>query len=111
MAGQTNLATQHHIISQLSAPGNARLRDHQAMFAQSYVVGDLYQIVDLGTLSNDRWPQCSAINGHIGPDLDFITNDHIPDLRHLEMKSSIQHISKPGGPNNRARVNPNAAPD
>src|SRR5262245_9513876 len=61
------------------------MRNDHAVPADDDVVGDLNEVVDLRTLTNDRVRQRSSVDRRVGPDLDIIADDHAADLRHLHV--------------------------
>src|SRR5262245_51758131 len=105
MPGQADLPGQDDIIAKLCAPGNASLRHHQAVLADGYIVGNLDQVIDLRAFADNGWAQGTAVNGYVGPDLDVVAQYYVPDLRHLAVKTRIQHVTKAISADDAPRVN------
>jgi hypothetical protein len=60
MTGNSGLARQDDMIVKPGAPGNSRLRDHNAPGAQLHVVSDLNQIIGL-MYQSPPTPACQAL--------------------------------------------------
>ena len=60
------------------------------MAADDDVVGDLNQLVDLGSLADDRVAVGAAVDRRPGADLDVVLDDDAADLRHLEMAAGTE---------------------
>src|ERR1043166_7226826 len=108
MPGQADLPGQHHVIAELRAPGNTRLRHHQAVFADGHIMRYLNQVIDLGALADNGRSQRATVDGHIGPDLDVVAQDYISDLRHLAVHTRVQHVPKTIGADDTAGVDADA---
>jgi len=100
VAGEAGLAGEDDIVAQFGAARDTHLRDHQAMLAYGDVVPDLHQVVDLRPLADDRWSQRPPVNGHVGPNFHIVSNDYMPNLRHLSVNPVIEHVTKTVGPDN-----------
>ena len=85
MAGQAGLAAEGGEIADHGRARNAALRHQHAMAADDDVVGDLNQVVDLGSLADDRVAVGAAVDRRPGADLDVVLDDDAADLRHLEV--------------------------
>src|SRR4051794_150958 len=69
MTGNTGLARQDDMIVKPGAPGNSRLRDHNAPGTKLHGVSDLNQIIDHGAAANDRIRTSTAIDRGVRSDL------------------------------------------
>src|ERR1700676_3902147 len=94
MPRQAYLAAENNVVSQLRAPGNAGLRDDQAMLADGHVVRNLDQVINLRAFADDRRTERSPINGHVRADFHVIANDHVANLRHLAMETAVEHVTE-----------------
>src|SRR6516165_5009969 len=59
------------------------------------VVGDLHEVVDLGSFADDCIRQGSSVDRGIGSDLNIIANDYAADLRHFDVSIAAQGKSEP----------------
>src|SRR5258708_7903697 len=94
MPGQANLSAQNDIVAQLGAAGDAGLRNHQAMLAESHVVRNLDEVVYFGTLPNQGRSERAAVNGHVGTNLDVVLDDHVANLGDLYMNSTVLNVTE-----------------
>src|SRR5215469_16044724 len=81
------------------------------MFSEGHVMGDLDQVVDLGSLANHSRPQCAAVDCDIGADFHIIANNDVANLRDLAMSAIIEDVTKSVRTDHCARVNTNAIAD
>ena len=89
-----DLTAQHGKISHRHAARYADLGDDQAMPSDRAVVSDLDEIVDLGSLADDRIARRAAVDRGIGADFDVVLNDDAPGLRDLLMASRRRQITE-----------------
>src|ERR1700722_7275994 len=80
MIGDTDLASQYDEIAHLDTARDADLGGDQTMPPDRAVVGDLHQIVDLGSLADRRVAGRAAVDCRIGANLDIILNNDAPRL-------------------------------
>jgi len=85
MVGNADLTGQHGEVGNCRAAGDTDLRDNQAMAADRNVVSDLHEIVDLGSLTDDRVAGGAAVDRGIGANFDLILDNHAPGLRNFLM--------------------------
>src|SRR5438477_10414741 len=95
MAGNTDLASERRVPANLSAPCDAHLRHDDRMFPNDHIMRDLDESIDFSAFTYDSRAQRSPIDGYVGADLHVIVNNHVTDLRHLQVRSLIKHIAKP----------------
>src|SRR5690606_21688073 len=69
-------------IAQRDRPRNAALAGNHAATADTHIVGDLHQIVDLGAFPDDGVGHGAPVDGGVGADFDIVLNDDAADLRH-----------------------------
>src|SRR5215218_5858082 len=87
MAGDADLPTQHHIVAQDGAPGDAHLRGEQRVSADEDTVRDLHEVIDLRTGADPRLPHRRTIDRRIRANLDVVFDDDIGDLRNLLVRA------------------------
>src|SRR5690606_15181423 len=81
--GDTDATAHHYAVSERDRAGDTALPCNQAGAADTDVVGNLDEIVDLALLADDRIAQSSAVDCRIRTDFHIILNDDTADLRHL----------------------------
>src|SRR5262249_39993130 len=81
-------------ISQPRRASNSTLRHNHAMTADDNVVRDLYEVVDLGSFTDDRIGQGSSVDRGVGSDLNIITNYDTADLRHFHVPMATHGKAK-----------------
>ena len=79
-----DLPGQSDVFAEPSAAGDSRLGCDHGMLTDDHIVGDLYQVVDLGSSLNDGFAQRRSIDRGIGADLHVIFDDDDADLRDLD---------------------------
>src|ERR1043166_3281233 len=96
MPGEPHLASKGDKITQPGAASDAHLGNDDAMLPHNYVMGDLHEVIDLGTFADDSRTEGAAIDGDIGADFNIIMNDHIANLRHLAVEPGLllQYIAE-----------------
>ena len=72
---------------------------------------DLNQVVDLGSLADDRVADGAAIDRGLSPDLDVVLDDDAADLRDLGVAARPQHVAEPILPDAATRVDDDAIAD
>ena len=77
------------LVAKLRRSGDPDLRDEQAVPADSHVVRDHHEIVDLRPFADDGLAECGAIDRRAGADLDVVLDAHDSDLRNLVMASAF----------------------
>src|SRR6516164_1010080 len=87
MTNNANLAAQGHEIAKLGATGNTGLCDDDAMSSNHHVVPNLYEIINLRALTDDRIAQGPAVDRRICADFNVILDDDAPDLGHFLVSS------------------------
>jgi len=71
------------VPSQLCRPCDAGQGNDQTILPNFHVVGNLNQIIQLGTVTNECVAQCPTVNRGIGTNLHIIANLHTPQLRYF----------------------------
>jgi len=89
MSRQTSLPSQYHIVLDHSAPGQTRLCHDQTAFTYPHVVGNLYQVVDFGTLPDHSITQATTIDRRIGADLNVGLDDTATDVSNWLVTSGL----------------------
>src|SRR5450755_131951 len=98
------LARCDHARAQLRAAGDADLTAQRAMFADRDVVPDLHEIVDLRSAADDGGPGHGAVDGRTRADLHAIADDHVADLRDLDLLDAHAHEAEAVAADDAARV-------
>src|SRR5579871_1796876 len=93
MSRNSRLRGDDTIISQARAAGETHLAHHQTMPADGHVVRDMYEVVDLRALADDRGTEGATVNGRVGADLHIIMDDHVTDLQHLAVAAFVEHVA------------------
>ena len=81
MAGDSDLARHDHFVSNAAAATDAYLRGNETTLADPDVVGDLNEVVDLGSGPDDGIVDAPAIDTGIGANLHIILDDATSDVR------------------------------
>ncbi len=111
VAGQSDLPAENHVVAQLGAPGDADLRDDDAMLTHGHVVRDLDEVIYLGAFADDGRPERAAINRHIRAQLHVVADDHAADLGHLAVDAVIEHVAEAIRADDRAGVDAHPVAD
>ena len=69
MIGYAGASAQHRAIAEPHGTRKADLPGNDAMAADLAIMGNLDQVIDLGSLSDDGIGQCPAIYGGVGADV------------------------------------------
>src|SRR5215467_6149919 len=69
---------------------------------------NLNEIIYFCSFADDCGSKRPAIDCHVGADFNIILDDYAPDLRHLQVSTGIQHITKSIGANDGSSVNADA---
>ena len=80
VVSHAHLPGHHHVIACRSAAGNADLRANEIVLSQSAVVGDLYQVIDLGSFPDDRGSIGATVDRGASADFNIVFHDDIPQL-------------------------------
>jgi len=91
----TNSCAENNEVFQSHAATQPRLTGYDAMAPNNNVVGDLNEVVDLGSLSNNRIANPAPIDCRSSSNLDIMLNYDNADLRHLEMPGCAHDETKP----------------
>ena len=75
--------------------GNAGTSGHGAVLADSNVVTNLHQVVELDAVLENRVLQRAAINAGIGADLDIIADHNRAELLDLDPPAIVWRKTKP----------------
>ena len=105
-----HLTRDRHVITDLRAASDSHLRHQNTVLPDSHIVGDLNQVIDLGTTADHRGPESRPIDRHIRTDFNVIMDDHLPHLRHLAVLTLVEHIAEAIRTNHRARMNTHTPP-
>src|ERR1043165_3512405 len=81
------------------------------MAADTYIVAYLHEVVDLGTLPDDRIPDRPPIDRRSGADFDVILDDYASDLGHLQVPFPAHHEAEAVLSDAAARMNDDAIAD
>jgi hypothetical protein len=111
MARHARLAGEDGVVAQFGTARDAGLRDEQAMLADLHVVRDLHQIVYFCAASDDRRAERAAVHRHVRADFHVIADDDIANLRHLPMKTAVEHVAEAVRADDRAGVDADAPAD
>ena len=84
MIDNTHLACQRHIFAYSCATGNPCLSRDDGIFPNHHVVGNLHEIVNLCTTTDNRAPQCRPVHRCVCADFNVVFNFHRSDLRNLD---------------------------
>src|SRR5688572_25020368 len=74
------------------------------MLPDFHVVTNLYQVIDLGPLAYDRFPQRSAVDRRAGSDFDVVLDPHDSNLRNFVVLALIQGEAVTVRANDNARM-------
>ena len=77
MANNTSLATNHHVFAHLGATADTRLGGNNGTLADLYIMGNLYQVVQLYPLADDGGTHGCTVDSSIGTNFHLVFNDHI----------------------------------
>ena len=80
MADDADLTCYDAVGTNLARAGNARLRSDSRIATDNDIVGQLAEIVDLGTLMDDRRAHSGAVDAGVGANLHIVLDDHIAYL-------------------------------
>src|SRR5689334_11077115 len=69
---------------------------------------DLNKVIYFCSFTDDCWAKGAAIDCYVGADFNVILDDYVSDLRHLQVSTGIQHITKSIGANDGSRVDADA---
>ena len=111
MVGNADLTGQHGEVANCHAAGDTDLRDNQAMAADRNVVSDLHEIVDLGSLTDDRVAGGAAVDRGTGANFDLMLDNHAPGLRNFLMAVARGQKTKSILPDAYARMNDHPVAD
>ena len=78
MADGTRLGRHDDVFTDDRRPGNTCLSGDDRPLPDNNVVGDMDQVIDLGSLFDDRRFECCPIDGGVGTDLHVIIDDDVP---------------------------------
>ena len=105
MVDHANLTRQRHVRAQAAAARDANLCQEQVILTDLDVMGDMDQVVDLRTATDERLSYSGAVDAQIGTDFHIIFNAHPTDLWDFQMVAIwTRYIAIPIGPDHRTRV-------
>src|SRR5262245_59012072 len=89
MLAYADLASDQAIRPDRGAAGNSGLSRDHCIFADLDVVGDLDEIIELHAPADDCRLEGSPIDAGICPDLNIVFDDHLADLRELDVALTV----------------------
>jgi hypothetical protein len=99
MAYNTNLAAKYHILGNFCTARDTRLRGNHRILPNLYIMGYLYQVIQLYAFAYDRRAHGCPVNSSIGPHFNVILNNNITYLRYfLYLPSALGAKPKPSLP-------------
>ena len=101
---KARLAPCHHVVVHSHSSRKPALRGHHHVFADSAVVPDVHQVVDLRAVVNQRISQCATVYAGVRPNLNIRANLDTANLRKLLVAAVLQHKPKAVGPDHAARM-------
>lgn len=101
-------ATHGAVSANARAACHTHTASHGGVFANVHVVADLYEVVELDTVFNDRVLQCTTVNAGVGTDFDIVANRDRTELFNFFPSTLMQGKTKTIGANDHTSVN-NAA--
>ena len=78
------------------------------MPAESAVVADHHQVVDLRPLADPRRPEGASVDRRAGADLDVVGDLDVTELRNLDVPTVLEPVAEPVGPDHRLSVDDDA---
>ena len=92
--GHAGLSGKDDTIPQFCAPPNPDKCNDQSIFANGYIMADLYQIVDFRPLANPGFMETGTVNSRVCTDFYPIFQYHVPDLRDLGVEPGFGNKAK-----------------
>src|SRR5881628_2231491 len=89
MIRDSRLSGDDHVVLHLHAPGDSRQCHDQAARADAYVMGDVYEVVDLGAGPDHGIVHTAPVDARVRPDLDVIPDETAPDVRNLAVRLAV----------------------
>src|SRR5215207_2564678 len=93
MANDSCLPPNHYMIANFSTSAYARLCCDHGMMSYFYIVGNLYQVVQLCTGFNNCRTHCGTIDRGVSANFNMIFHNHISYLWYL-FERSEEHTSE-----------------
>jgi len=87
MSRHPDLSGQNTVILDNGTAGYPALRNKDTIFSNPDIVGNLHQVVNLGSLPNHCLIKPSPINGHVGPNFNILFDHNRANLRNLLIDS------------------------
>jgi hypothetical protein len=97
MVGKTSLPTDHDMMANRGATGDANLGDHDRVFSDRDIVGDLDQVIDLGAPLDDGAAERGSVDSYVGAQFNVVFDDHTAELRNLVMAALMLYVTKTVG--------------
>ena len=88
------LSCDGHMLAHFGASSDTRLRSHDGMFADTYIVCYLHQIIDLGAMVDYGLAQSRAIHSRIRTNFHVIFHYDNPDLRNFDPTLALAGITE-----------------
>src|SRR5205814_3137161 len=104
MSADSSLPGQDCSVADRHRPGYSDLRHDQALFTDSNVVRDVNEVIDLGTVPDDRVIDAAAIDRAVGSDFHVVTDDAAADVRNLLVCPGVEYVAKAVAADSRTRV-------
>src|SRR5881409_3170163 len=89
MIRDSRLSGDDHVVLHLHAAGDSRQCHDQAARADPYVVGDVYEVVDLGARPDHGIVHTAPVDARVRADLDVIPDETAPDMRNLAVRLAV----------------------
>ena len=86
MVGNAALSAQDYVSSHLHRPGQGAQSRYGTVFSDIVVVGDLNQIIDLGSLPDNGLAESGPVAADIAADLNVVLDDYFSYLRNLYLE-------------------------
>src|SRR5262245_9123224 len=106
-----DLAREHDAVTDPRAPGDAHLRHHEAVPAQSDVVPHLHQVVDPRPVPNHGVVHAATIDAGVGADIHVIPDDAAPSMRQPFVAAGAGRVAKTGSAEHGTRLDAGPLPD
>lgn len=100
-----DLSRATYIVARRHRTGQADLRDKRVVLSKFAVVSDLHEVIELGSLADDRRANHASVNRRAGSNLDIIINSHRAELRNLHESTLLEAVAETIRTEDRIRVN------
>jgi len=104
MVTEAHLTANNCVIFNYCTPGNSGLRGNDDSLSNFNIVGNLDEVVDLGSAPDASDSQGASIDRGIGAYFYIIFNDDTANLRKFDLPTAIKDVSESITPDNSSRV-------